>query len=60
VNKLFKKLISNVINSPRTTIGGILTIVGLFTPISPAIIAGGAAVALIVGATDPKSDKEIK
>jgi hypothetical protein len=60
VNKLFKKLISNVINSPRTTIGGVLAIVGLFTPLSPAIIAGGAAVGLILGATDPKSDKEVK
>ena len=60
MNKLFKKLLSNVVNSPRTTIGGVLAIVGLFTPLSPAIIAGGAAVGLILGATDPKAEKEVK
>ena len=53
---IFKKLASNAIKSPRTTIGGILALVGLFTPLSPAIIAGGAAVGLILGATDPKAD----
>ena len=51
-----KKLLNNAIKSPRTTIGGILALIGLFTPLSPAIIAGGAAVGLILGATDPKAD----
>ena len=53
---ILKKLAKNAIKSPRTTIGGILALVGLFTPLSPAIIAGGAAVGLILGATDPKAD----
>ena len=51
-----KKLLNNAIKSPRTTIGGILALIGLFTPLSPAIIAGGAAVGLILGAADPKAD----
>lgn len=54
--KLLKTLANNAIKSPKTTIGGILAIIGLFTPLSPAIIAGGAAVGLILGATDPKPD----
>jgi hypothetical protein len=54
--KLIKKLANNAIKSPKTTIGGILAIIGLFTPLSPAIIAGGAAVGLILGASDPKAD----
>lgn len=53
---ILKKLANNAIKSPRTTIGGILALVGLFTPLSPAIIAGGAAVGLILGAADPKHE----
>lgn len=53
---ILKKLANNAIKSPRTTIGGVLALVGLFTPLSPAIIAGGAAVGLILGASDPKHE----
>lgn len=57
---IFKKILRNAVKSPKTTIGGVLTLVGLFTPISPAIVAGAAAVGLIVGAVDPSKDKEEK
>lgn len=53
---ILKSLGKNALHSPKTTIGGILAIVGLFTPISPAIVAGAAALGLILGAADPKSD----
>lgn len=58
MNKFLKTAAKNALKSPKTTIGGILAIVGLFTPVSPAIVAGAAAAGLIFGAADSKDDEK--
>lgn len=47
---------ANVVKSPKTTISGILTIVGLFTPVSPVITTVAAGLTLILGAGDGHKD----
>lgn len=58
MNKLFKKLLSNSTDF-KTTAAGVLAIVGLFTPVSPAIIAGTLAVGAIFAVGKP-AEKEVK
>ena len=60
MKRFLKRAAKNAMSSPKTTIGGILAIIGLFTPVSPAIVAGAAAAGLIFGAADGKDDDKAK
>ena len=53
-----KNLLENA-KDPKTTVIGVLGIVGLFTPVSPVIIAAATSAASIFLATSPKK-KETK
>lgn len=52
----FKSIAKNILENPKTTITGVIGVVGLFTPISPVIVAVATSAALIVGAHDPKKE----
>lgn len=51
----FKTLLENA-KDPKTTVIGVLGIVGLFTPVSPVIIAAVTSAASIFLATSPKKE----
>lgn len=55
---LFKSLLKNIVENPKTTVAGIAGVVGLFTPVSPIIVAAATSAALIAGACDPKKESK--
>ena len=59
MNKIFKKLLSNTTDF-KTTAAGVLAIVGLFTPVSPAVIAATLAVGAIFAVGKSAPEKEVK
>lgn len=51
-----KSILKHIGKNWKTTSAGVLGIIGLFTPVSPAVIAAAGMVGLIL-ASDPKKEE---